>query len=251
MTPRQEAQIGKSYAEMTEDERKEWFGYCFKRIHQFENISESYVCDIRSLEDYGNGYGVIRWQPNPDDPTEVYDPQCLYDIDELKQYMEDYPEMIVEGWIAPPTEEEKLLTAIRTEWVNLTDDQLKEKLYSNQLLTFQDNDIWNGNVDPAQIPATMTMDGEDGASALSVDEETGVITAPAGGWIITWKNQHYTCDEATTLMAQYAGDSDEKANELKILRNDGKNYIRQLVDKFLAEHGGKPEKPEFPVRYLQ
>ena len=236
---------------MSEQEAKSWFKYCFKRTAQFEGISEAYVCEIQSLESYGNGYGVIRFTPNPDDPDEVYDPDNKFDIDELKQYMQDYPEMVVQGWIAPPTEEEKQLTAIRTEWVNLTDDQLKEKLYSNQYLTFSGDDIWNGNVDPAQVPETMAVEGEDGASALSVDDESGAVTAPVGGWIITWKNQHYTCDQATDLMAQYAGDDDDKASELKVLRNDGKNYIRQLVDKFLAEHGGKPEKPEFPVRYVQ
>lgn len=242
MTPRQESQIGKSYDQMTEEERKEWFGYCFKRTHQFENISESYVCDIRSLDNYGNGYGVIRWQPNPDDPDEVYDPQCLYDIDELKQYMEDYPEMIVEGWKAPMTTEERELTDIRTNWVNLTDDQLKEKLYSSQRLNFADGDIWNGSV--ADTPAVLAASG----IAVMSDEP---VTLTSDDYIITWKNQHYTCDEATTLAAQYTGDDDEKAAEVRTLRNAGKEYIRTAVDKFLQEHAGKPEPPTFPVRYIQ
>ena len=157
MTPRQKASVGKSYEEMSEQERKDWFGYCFKRTYKFDNISESYVCDIRSLEEYGNGYGVIRWQPNPDDPTEVYDPQCLYDIDELKQYMIDYPEMIVGGWIDSPNAEEQELINIRTQWVNLTDDQLKEKLYSSQTQNFTDGDIWNGSV--SSIKATQEASG--------------------------------------------------------------------------------------------
>ena len=154
MTPRQQERIGKSYDQMTEQERKDWFGYCFKRTYKFDNIPESYVCDIRTLENYGNGYGVIRWQENPEDPTEVYDPQCLYDIDELKQYMQDYPEMIVPGWYAPATPEEQELTAIRTQWVNMTDDKLKELLYQNQTLTFTDDDIWNGSVTVYPVPTS-------------------------------------------------------------------------------------------------
>lgn len=242
MTPRQEAQIGKAYADMTEQERKDWFGYCFKRTYQFENISESYVCDIRNLENYGNGYGVIRWQENPDDPNELYDPQCLYDIDELKQYMKDYPEMIVEGWVAPMTDEEKELTEIRTSWVNMTDDELKSKLYSSQRLNFTNDDIWNGSV--ADIVAAQT------AAGIEVQSDEPV-TLTDDDYIITWKENHYTCDEATTLVAQYSGDDDEKASQVRELRNAGKEYIRVAVEKFLAEHGGKPETPTFPTRYVQ
>ena len=246
MTPRQEAQIGKSYSEMTEQERKDWFGYCFKRTYEFPNISESYVCDIRSLDNYGNGYGVIRFTPNPDDPTEEYDPQGLYDIDELKQYMIDYPEMIVPGWYAPKTSEEKELTEIRTQWVNLTSDQLKEKLYMTQSVNFAGDDIWNGSVSDAKA-----LNALSGVSTLSDEEYTTPVELEDSDYLITWKNKHYTCDEATQLVAQYTGDNEEKAAEMKALRNAGKEYIRTAVEKFLAEHGGKPETPEFPIRYIQ
>ena len=242
MTPRQKASVGKSYEEMSEQERKDWFGYCFKRTYKFDNISESYVCDIRSLEEYGNGYGVIRWQPNPYDQTKVYYPQCLYDINELKQYMIDYPEMIVEGWVDSPNVEEQELIDIRTQWVNLTDDQLKEKLYSSQIQNFTDGDIWNGSV--SSIKATQEASG---VSVMSSDP----IALTDDDYIITWKGKHYTCDEATSLAAQYSGDNDEKAAEVRNLRNNGKEYIRQAVDKFLSEHGGKPEMPTFPIRYVQ
>lgn len=243
MTPRQEAQIGKSYAEMTEQERKDWFGYCFKRDMEFENISESYVCDIRSLDNYGNGYGVIRFTPNPDDPTEEYDPQGLYDIDELKQYMIDYPEMVVQGWKAPLTAEQQELTDIRTNWVNLTDDQLKEKLYETQTLKFADDDIWNGSV--ADVKAAQE------AAGISVIDIDVPVELQDTDYLITWKNQHYTCDGATELATQYAGDDDAKAAEIKNLRNAGKEYIRQVVDEFLKNHAGKPEPPTFPDRYIQ
>lgn len=265
MTPRQEERIGKSYEQMTEEERKSWFGYCFKRTYQFENISESYVCDIRNLENYGNGYGVIRWQENPDDPTEVYDPQCLYDIDELKQYMEDYPEMIVPGWYAPATSEEQELTAIRTQWVNMSDDELKEMLYQSQTLTFTDDDIWNGSVSVNDSGTAVannavmslnagisTMSGEDAPteieSTVTDEASTHNITPP---YLITWKEKHYTCDQATTLAGQYTGDDDVKANEVKTLRNNAKEYIRSVVDKFLQEHAGQPEPPTFPKKYMQ
>ena len=243
MTPRQEAQIGKSYAEMTEQERKDWFGYCFKRDMEFENISESYVCDIRSLDNYGNGYGVIRFTPNPDDPTEEYDPQGLYDIDELKQYMIDYPEMVVQGWKAPLTVEQQELADIRTNWVNLTDDQLKEKLYETQTLKFADDNIWNGSV--ADVKAAQQAEGID-----VMDIEVPVELQDTD-YLITWKDQHYTCDEATKLATQYTGDDDTKAAEIKNLRNAGKEYIRQVVDEFLKNHAGQPEPPTFPDRYIQ
>ena len=266
MTPRQKERIGKSYDQMTEQERKDWFGYCFKRTYQFPNISESYVCDIRNLENYGNGYGVIRWQENPDDPTEEYDPQCLYDIDELKQYMQDYPEMIVEGWYAPMTAEEQELTDIRTNWVNLTDDQLKEKLYANQKVTFTNDDIWNGSVAVGQTEDSVEAVANSAiaslnSQAMTMSEGTVLplsevtdsatdnnITPP---YLITWKEKHYTCDQATTLAGQYTGDNNTKAEEVKTLRNNAKEYIRTVVDKFIQEHAGQPEPPSFPKRYMQ
>ena len=59
----------------------------------------------------------------------------------------------------------------------------------------------------------------------------------------------YTSDEATVLITQYTGDDDVKAAALTTLRNEAKNYIRTVVDKFLAEHAGKPEDPQFPREY--
>ena len=242
MTPKQQQRIGKSYADMTEQERKDWFGYCFKRSYQIENISESYVCDIRDINELGSGYGVIRWQPNPDDPNEIYDPQCTYDIDELKQYMIDYPEMIVPGWIAPLTTGERELVEIRTEWVNLSDDELKQKLYTMQYLNFTDDDIWNGS-----SSNTNALLSSQGIEVMS-DEP---VELTDDNYIITWKGLHCSCDDASRLVSMYSGDNDEKAEQVKMLRNKGKEYIRTVVDKFLAEHGGKPEPPTFPTRYVQ
>ena len=67
--------------------------------------------------------------------------------------------------------------------------------------------------------------------------------------LIIFNDSIYTCDEATVLITEYTGDDDVKAAALTTLRNEAKNYIRTVVDKFLAEHAGKPEDPQFPREY--
>ena len=196
----------KPYAEMTEEERKAWFGYAFKRLHPMD-VPEAYVCTCDPNQ-FGSGYGVV---------AKEYDPWGMYDIEELKQYLEDYPEMNCIGWIKPYTDEQKEIIDIRTSWVNFNDSQLKSKLYTNQKYKFKNDDMWEGN-----------------------DK-----TQP----LLTFDDSTYTSDEATVLITQYTGDDDVKATALTTLRNEAKNYIRTVADKFLAEHAGKPEDPQFPREY--
>ena len=196
----------KPYAEMTEEERKAWFGYAFKRLHPMD-VPEAYVCTCDPNQ-IGSGYGVV---------AKEYDPWGMYDIEELKQYLEDYPEMNCIGWIKPYTDEQKEIIDIRTSWVNFNDSQLKSKLYTNQKYKFKNDDMWEGS-----------------------DK-----TQP----LLTFDDSIYTSDEATVLITQYTGDNDVKAAALTTLRNEAKNYIRTVTDKFLAEHAGKPEDPQFPREY--
>lgn len=196
----------KPYAEMTEEERKAWFGYAFKRLHP-EPYSEAYICTCDPNQ-YGSGYCVLSREE---------DPWGKYDIEELKQYLEDYPEMNCIGWYKPYNEEQSEIIDIRTNRVNLTSSQLKSDLYTHQKYKFKNDDMWEGS-----------------------DK-----TRP----LLTFNDSIYTSDEATVLITQYTGDDDVKAEALTVLRNEAKNYIRTVVDKFLAEHAGKPEEPQFPREY--
>ena len=196
----------KPYAEMTEEERKAWFGYAFKRL-QPTVYPEAYICTC-DPDQYGSGYCVV---------SKDYDPWGKYDIEELKQYLEDYPEMNCIGWFKPYNDEQSEIIDIRTNRVNLTSSQLKSNLYTNQKYKFKNDDMWEGS-----------------------DK-----TRP----LLIFNDSTYTSDEATVLITQYAGDDDVKAESLTALRNEAKNYIRTVVDKFLAEHSGKPEDPQFPREY--
>lgn len=198
----------KKFEEMTEQEAKEFFGYAFKRDPAPSDAPEAYVCTVNPSQ-YGSGYGVI---------SRELDPWCYYNMEDLKKYMEKYPEMVTKGWLAPPTPEEVELQDIRTNWVNLTTDQLKQHLYSNLTKKFKNDDIWEGTSD------------ED---------------------LIVWREESITCDRASQYVMQYAGDDNEKAQQVETLRNDGKNYIRTVVEKFYTEHHGKPEPIVIPERWIQ
>lgn len=196
----------KPYSEMTEEERKAWFGYAFKRQNPMD-VPEAYVCTCDPNQ-YGSGYGVV---------DKEHDPWGKYDIGELKQYLEDYPEMNCIGWVKPYTEEQREIIDIRTSRVHKDDSHLKSELYTNQKYKFKNDDMWEGS-----------------------DK-----TQP----LLVFNGSKYTCDEASLLITQYTGDDDAKAAELTTLRNEAKNYIRSVVDKFLAEHKDKPEDPQFPREY--
>lgn len=196
----------KPYAEMTEEEKKAWFGYAFKRLNPV-GVPEAYICACNPNR-YGSGYGVV---------AKEYDRWGKYDIEELKQYLEDYPEMNCIGWLKPYTDEQLEIINIRTIRVSHAGSQLKSDLYTNQRFKFKNDDIWEGS-----------------------DK-----TRP----LLTFNDSIYTSDEATVLITQYTGDDDNKAEALTVLRNEAKNYIRTVVDKFLEEHAGKPEDPQFPREY--
>jgi len=203
----------KPYSEMTEQEAKDWFGLAFKRTHPTD-VPEAYVCTCHP-EIYGSGYGVV---------AKEYDPYGKYDIDELKQYLIDYPEMNCIGWYKPLTPAQEKLKAIRTEWTDWTASQIKEYLFKNQVPKFKDDDLWNSDdIDEEEVPQS---------------------------FIITWSDEHLTCDRASELANQYDGDDDEAAAEVRALRNSGKAYIRAAADKFYEEHHGKPEEPVFPIVYI-
>lgn len=194
------------YAELNEEERKAKFGYCFKRDNT--NI-EAYVVTVEP-NIYSSGYGVV---------SKKYDSYGKYDIEEVKQYLADYPEMKLPGWIKPYDEEQLRLIDIRTQWVNWDDAAIKSYLYTQCAYKFINDDLWE-NYDKSRPLISI-----DGAAK--------------------------TCDQVSTLIGQYAGDNDIKATELTTLRNEGKNYIRTAVEKFLSEHAGSPEEPIFEKQYIQ
>lgn len=200
----------KPYSEMTEQEAKEWFGYAFRRTNP-QDVPEAYVCTC-TPEVYGSGYGVV---------AKEYDPYGKYDLDELKQYLEDYPEMNCVGWHKPISEYQNKLKEIRTEWTSWTLSALKEHLYSTQVPKFLGDDIWGGD---------------------DIDENEVVQN-----YLITWGESHMTCDRATELISQYAGYEDEKAEQVKELRNAGKAYLSTLAEAFYEAHHDKPEEPVFPI----
>ena len=203
----------KPYSEMTEQERKAWFGKAFKRTHPTD-VPEAYVC-ICEPEHYGSGYGVV---------AKEYDPYGAYDIDELKQYLEDYPEMNCIGWYRPLTQEQQKLKSIRTEWTSWTAAQIKAYLFEHQITKFKNDDLWEGDdIDEEEVPQS---------------------------YLITYGEEHMTCDSASPLANQYDGDDDEAAAEVRALRNIGKNYIRTAVDSYYAAHHGHPEEPTFPIVYV-
>ena len=194
------------YAELNEEERKAKFGYGFKRDIPGLN---AYVVTVE-VEQYGSGYGVV---------SKEKDPWGKYDIDEVKQYLADYPEMNVKGWLKPYDEDQLRLIDIRTRWVNWNDAEIKSYLYTNCAYKFANDNIWE-NYDKSR--PLIEVDG----------------TAK-------------TCDATSTLIGQYVGDNDEKAAQLTTLRNEGKNYIRAAVEKFLTEHAGKSEMPAIEREYIQ
>lgn len=194
------------YAELNEEERKAKFGYGFKRDIPGLN---AYVVTVE-VERYGSGYGVV---------SKEEDPWGKYDVDEVAQYLQDYPEMNVKGWLKPYDEDQLRLIDIRTKWVNWEDAAIKSYLYTHCAYKFVNDDIWE-NYDKSR-------------PLIEVDGKAK------------------TCDEVSTLIGQYTGDNDEKASQLITFRNEGKNYIRAAVEKFLAEHAGKPEKPVFEPEYIQ
>ena len=147
------------------------------------------------------------------------DPWGKYDVDEVAKYLQDYPEMNVKGWLKPYDEDQLRLIDIRTKWVNWEDSAIKSYLYTNCTYKFVNDDIWE-NYDKTR-------------PLIEVDSKTK------------------TCDEVSTLIGQYTGDNDEKASQLIKLRNEGKNYIRAVVEKFLAEHASSPEEPVFEQEYIQ
>lgn len=206
----------KPYSEMTEQEAKEWFGLAFKRPYH-EGDPESYVCEVHQ-DEYGYGYGVV---------SRELDPYSKYDIEELKQYLKDYPEMECEGWVKPYTEQQNKLTIIRTEWVDgsWTKAHIKQLLYSRQITRFKNDDLWEGD---------------------DVDENEQPLS-----YLITWGEDNLSCDRASALANQYAGMEDNKAEQVRQLRNAAKQYISDAVDAFWEAHYGKPEKPVFPVEYVK
>ena len=147
------------------------------------------------------------------------DPWGKYDVDEVAKYLQDYPEMNVKGWLKPYDEDQLRLIDIRTKWVNWEDSAIKSYLYTNCTYKFVNDDIWE-NYDKTR-------------PLIEVDSKAK------------------TCDEVSTLIGQYTGDNDEKAEQLIVLRNEGKNYIRTAVEKFLVEHAGKAEEPVFEPEYIQ
>lgn len=207
----------KPYSEMTEEERKAWFGLAFKRLKP-QDVPEAYVCTANPSQ-FGSGYGVV---------AKEYDPWGRYDIEELKQYLKDYPEMNCIGWIKPPSPWQQELIEIRTQWTSMTATEIAKHLYEAQLYKFIDDDIWNGSA--------------------FVDEKSGVTETL---WLSTWGSnaEHMTCDRASLLYGQYVGDDDEKAVHVLALRNEMKTYCKAVAEKFYNEHYNQPEKPDFPVEY--
>jgi len=201
----------KPYSEMTEQERKEWFGYAFRRTNP-QDVPEAYVCTVIP-EQYGSGYGVV---------AKEYDPWGKYDLDELKQYLIDYPEMNCIGWIKPLTPEQEKLRDIRTIWTEWSLADLKKHLFETQKKYFEAGVIWNSDV----------IDDED------VDH------------IFVWGSDRMTCDRTTELYTQYAGYEDDKAAQVLEIRNNGKTYLSNAADVFYEEHHGKPEPPVFPKEYI-
>ena len=203
----------KPYSEMTEEERKAWFGLAFKRTNPHD-VPEAYVC-ICEPEYYGSGYGVV---------AKEYDPYGKYDIDELKQYLEDYPEMNCIGWHRPLTQEQLKLKDIRTTWTDWTASQIKEYLFEHQITKFKNDNLWEGDdINEDEVPQS---------------------------YLITYNDEYMTCDRASALYNQYSGDDDKAAAEVRALRNTGKNYIRAAVDAYYEAHHGKPEEPTFPIVYV-
>ena len=200
--------MSKPYSQMTEQERKKYFGYGFKRTNP-QDVPEAYIVDM-TPDTTNTGYGVV---------SRDIDPQNKYDINEVKQYFKDYPEMLVPGWLVPPTPQQEKLKQIRTSWVFKNDSTLKSELFSTQSKKFVGDDIWGGDSD--------------------VD-------------LITWKGEAKTCDQISTLITQYTGEvgEEEKINQLIELRNTGKAYLRTAAEKFIAEHSGKPEEYEIPKTYI-
>ena len=172
----------KPYSEMTEQEAKDWFGLAFYR-GTFPECGESYVCEVIQ-DQLGSGYGVV---------DKEHDPYGKYDINELKQYLIDYPEMECEGWIKPLSTEQKKLDEIRTTWTEWTKAQIKEYLYHRQITRFKNDDLWEGD---------------------DIDEHE----APQS-FLIVWGESPMTCDRASALIGQYAGMEDDKAEQVKTLRN--------------------------------
>lgn len=210
--------MSKVYSEMTEQERKAWFGYAFKRLNP-QDVPEAYVCTVIP-EQYGSGYGVV---------SKEYDPYGKYDLDELKQYLIDYPEMNCIGWKKEKTPWQKRLVEIRTKWVSMDSSSLAKMLYETEYYKFINDDIWNGEA--------------------VKDEKSGV---EATLWLGTWgtNQEHVTCDRASELITQYTGDDEEKAAQVLALRNEIKTYLNTLAKKFVAEHANAPENPNFPDEYF-
>lgn len=210
--------MAKPYSEMTEQERKEWFGYAFKRTNP-QDVPEAYICTCDSNQ-IGSGYGVV---------AKEYDPDGKYDLDELKRYLADYPEMNCIGWKKPNTQWQDDLVEIRTKWTSLSESELSKKLYETAYYKFINDDIWQG---PAYI-----------------DIKNGVTETQ---WLGTWgsNDEHLTCDRASQLYTQYAGDDDTKAAQVLALRNEMKAYCKAASTKFYAEHYNKPEPPTFEPEYM-
>ena len=201
----------KPYSEMTEQERKDWFGKAFKRTNP-QGVPEAYVCTVEP-EIFGSGYGVVAKQ---------YDPYGKYDIEELKQYLKDYPEMNCIGWIKPLTPEQQKLLNIRTTLTGLSLANIKKMLYQKQIKKFAEDDIWNSDTEG-------TEDSD---------------------YIFVWGEDHMTCDRTTELYTQYEGIEDDKAAQVLAIRNAGKIYLSNLADAYYEAHHGKPEPPVFPVEYV-
>lgn len=210
-----EIRFMKPYSEMTEQEAKEWFGLTFKRPYH-PGEPESYVCEVEQDALY-SGYGVL---------DKEYDPYGKYDINEVKQYLIDYPEMECEGWIKPLTQEQRKLLDIRTVWnTTWTKAHVKQYLYNKQKACFKNDDLWNGDdIDDKEEPQR---------------------------YLITWGEDHISCDRASALINQYAGMEDDKAEQVRLLRNAAKQYISDAVDAYWEAHYGKPETPVFPVVYVK
>lgn len=86
-----------------------------------KKISDEQYIVLADINECNSGYGVV---------SREIDPDCLYDIEDVKQYALAHPEMIFEHYADEPSEErirlEKELATLESWMTNVYDMQVKQ-----------------------------------------------------------------------------------------------------------------------------